>query len=150
MRVSKTVTFDAAHRITLHKGKCKNLHGHTYKMEVILEGGLVAEDGASDLGMVVDFGEVNKILKEKIVEVYDHSTMIWKEDKLLYPISKKLAEEEGMNIQIMDFPSTAENMAVYFYYTIASALPKGVSLYEVKIWETPNAFASYKGEEDVV
>jgi len=149
MRVSKTVTFDMAHRITNHKGKCQNLHGHTYRIEVVLEGGLVNQKDASDLGMVMDFGMLKKIVDDSIVNKYDHSTMIWSDDKLLIPMFKKLAKK-GMNVHFVDFPTTAENMSIYFFYEIAHRLPQGVKLVEVNVWETPNAYATYGGPADVI
>lgn len=146
MIVTKRVSFDMAHRITNHKGKCQNIHGHTYSMEVELEGPIVngPETGRSDEGMVMDFGDLKTILDKYIVQMYDHSTMIWKEDKLLYPFFKEL-QDKGFNVHIMDFPTTAENMAKHFFEVLLMwcIVNENEMLKSVKVWETPSACAIY-------
>lgn len=69
MQVSKEFTFDAAHFLTKYHGKCENLHGHTYRLRVTVEGE-IQEDG-----MVVDFLEVKALVKEKILGKFDHRNL---------------------------------------------------------------------------
>ena len=89
-----------------HKGLCKNLHGHTYKMEVKIEGDLI-KYGSSN-GMVIDFGDLKEILMQEIDEVYDHSFTIWKEDYFI-DMFKSWKDFEGQKINVVDFVPTAEN-----------------------------------------
>jgi len=66
MIITKTFTFDSSHSLSWHKGKCKNLHGHTYKLEVSIKGEL------NENGIVMDFSDLKKIVKKIILEKYDH------------------------------------------------------------------------------
>ena len=67
MRIAKDFYFDSAHRLNNYKGKCKNLHGHTYKLRIILEGEV------NKNGFVIDFSEFKKIINDAIIEKLDHS-----------------------------------------------------------------------------
>lgn len=64
--ITKEFTFDSAHQLKWHKGKCKNLHGHTYKLQITIQGDLNKE------GVVMDFGDFKETVKEKIIEKLDH------------------------------------------------------------------------------
>ena len=73
MKVSKTLSFDAAHQLVGHFGKCANLHGHTYKVEISLAGENI-QDGSSQ-GMVVDFYHVKQVAG-KFIDRLDHATLL--------------------------------------------------------------------------
>ncbi len=64
-KVSKVFYFDAAHKIPNHRGKCKNLHGHTYRLIVTVEGNV-------ESGMIIDFEDLKKIV-DPVIEKYDHA-----------------------------------------------------------------------------
>jgi len=114
--LSKIFEFDAAHKLPNYKGPCANLHGHTYKMEVVIEG-LVKENG-----MVIDFGELKKLVNESVISKLDHSYL---NDRYPNP--------------------TAEIMVVDIFKTIGKLLAKNVRLVEVKLWETPTSCVIYRG-----
>ena len=116
MLVSKEFTFDSAHFLTQYHGKCENLHGHTYRLRVTVEGP-IKEDG-----MVVDFKELKAVVKEKVVDRYDHQ-----------------------NLNDFFENPTAELIAVQIWKDLADVLP-GVKLYEVVLWETAESFVTYRGE----
>lgn len=69
MRIAKEFTFDAAHFLKDYHGKCENLHGHTYKMRVTIDGEIRPN------GLVMDFAELKEIVNEKVVDVWDHSNI---------------------------------------------------------------------------
>ncbi|MBU0982106.1 6-carboxytetrahydropterin synthase QueD [Patescibacteria group bacterium] len=116
MLVSKEFTFDSAHFLTDYKGKCERLHGHTYKLRVTVEG----EIGSN--GLVMDFVDLKGLVKERILEKYDH---------------------QNLN-DFFENPS-AENMAVKFWEELSGGLPGSVKLWEIRLWETPNSFVTYHG-----
>ena len=115
MFVSKEFTFDAAHFLTKYHGKCERLHGHTYKLRVTVEGP-VGEDG-----MVMDFVELKRLVKEKVIDRYDH---------------------QSLN-DFFENPS-AEVVAMKIWEDLKPELP--VKLYEVTLWETADSFVTYRGE----
>lgn len=115
MKIIKTFLFDAAHNLPGYKGKCKELHGHTYKLEVGVEGKINKKTG-----MVFDFAELSKIVKEEVVEVYDHK-------------------------YLNDFFSnpTAEIMVEVIFKSLKKLIP-GICL--VRLWETPTSYAELTTE----
>lgn len=129
-------SFDAAHFLSGYKGKCGNIHGHRWKVEIeILSHEL--SDEAQTRGMIVDFDRLKEDIKKE-VDYFDHSLIV--EKNTLKPKTTEALIEEGIRIVEVDFRSTAENFAKYFYNVMKD---KG---YEVKcatVYETPNNCASY-------
>ncbi len=133
---TKTVRFDAAHILTNHKGLCKNLHGHTYRVEVSATG-----SDAND--MVVDFKELKAIAEEAVVSRFDHAFMY----DASSPGEREIAEvveRHGMRTVALPFRTTAENLAHHFFDAIAPRLADGVRLLSVKVWETQDSVATYQ------
>jgi len=118
--ITKIFTFDSAHSLPGHKGKCANIHGHTYRLEVTVsrqDECLVAE-GSSE-GMVMDFGDLKDIVNTEIIEQADH--------KLLN--------------DVYDFRTTSENLARHYYNVLEQKLsPLGVAVYRIRLWESPTSY----------
>lgn len=134
MKVTREVTFDSAHLLSNYKGKCHNLHGHTYRLQVTLEGEV------GETGMVMDFKELDGYIHQ-VTESYDHAIIFSSvnfreepEDELLH-----WAEKFGMNYIICGGKCTAENIVI----DIQGAIQSLVGPYEVscRLWETPDSFA---------
>ena len=81
MKIVKIVEWDMGHRVLHHRSVCKGIHGHRYKAEICISGDLVAETGASEEGMVIDFSDIKKISNEFIHEKLDHAFMVWEKDE---------------------------------------------------------------------
>lgn len=153
--VTKEVLFDCAHMLAGHKGLCKNVHGHTYKVHVTVSAPQLIPSGSSE-GMVIDFKDLKSILNEVIVDKFDHAFVTW--DDTPYPEEKAIAEAiiaQGCKVVLTCYRPSAENMSYYFFQGIAEMLENlGKSLYgespyrleSVRVWETPTSFAEYKGE----
>lgn len=124
VRVSKQFTFDSAHHLHCYEGKCKSLHGHTYRLEVIMVG------KTDEFGFVIDFSDMKRITKERVLDKLDH---------------------RYLNEVLPKMNTTAENMVVWIYEQIQQALieenwvPR-VELEEVRLWETPTSYASVTKE----
>lgn len=136
IRVEKT--FDAAHRLPSHEGKCSSLHGHTYRVEVTFAA-IVVKGLPEDPGMVLDFGEA-KALVEKAIAPWDHATILDERDDL-----GTLLEAAGQRVRRMDGEPTAERMAVSLLEHLRG-LCEGraglaVLVEEVRLWETPSSSA---------
>ncbi|TDF95884.1 6-carboxytetrahydropterin synthase QueD [Paenibacillus piri] len=118
--VSKEFTFDSAHHLHCYEGKCKSLHGHTYKLQVLMRG------KADERGIVIDFADIKRIAKDRIIDLLDHRYL----NEALPPMN-----------------TTAENMVVWMYEQLNDALREEqlhprVRLDEVRLWETPTSFAA--------
>ena len=103
-RVTKSYAFEAAHRLMHHRGACANLHGHSYTVEVEVTGKLQREGPAE--GMVLDFGDLSKVVRP-LIEELDHHLILSHND----PLCELLSGKEGVALYIMNDVPTAENMA---------------------------------------
>jgi len=145
IHATKIIEWDMAHRIPNHHSACANIHGHRYRAEVTVCGKLVSEDGASDQGMVCDFSDIKKILKEEIHDPHDHGFMYYKDDE---QCAKAIAAMDiDQKAIVVDFIPTAENMAFHFWKVLNERVTKmyghRVFISNVRIFETPNSWADY-------
>lgn len=115
--ICKEFTFDAAHYLPNHNGKCRNLHGHTYKVLIYVRGEVKDIDGDSDEGMVVDFGVVKEVYKRRIEAVCDHQYL---NDAL--PIPR----------------TSAEWMAFWMLKEMRKEMEE---VFKVRVYETPTSYA---------
>ena len=141
---TKEFKWDMAHMLDGHEGLCKNLHGHTYKMEVTVVSANVQEEGPAK-GMICDFKELKEIVNTVIVDELDHATMIniYSEDKFEKELQELLLEHEKKVVPVAYRP-TAENMAVAFLYLLNNYLEAAMKNYrvsQIKLYETPTSYA---------
>ncbi len=130
MKIAKEFSWEMGHRLTFHKGKCKNLHGHSYKC-------LVEIDGTPDSnGMVLDYYDLSKIVNP-IIDELDHSIMVHNEDKDLISALEKL----NSKMVVVNFQTTAENICYYLIDKIKSSLPENIISFKVRVFETENTYA---------
>ena len=83
IRITKLFTFETGHALYGYDGKCKNVHGHSYKLSVTVIGQPITTIGEVKLGMVIDFGDLKKVVKEEIVDSFDHATVFNKNTPLV-------------------------------------------------------------------
>ncbi|MBR1870804.1 MAG: 6-carboxytetrahydropterin synthase [Kiritimatiellae bacterium] len=133
LTVSKSVRFDAAHILTNHRGLCKNLHGHTYRLETVVRGG----DGED---MVIDFKDLKAATEETVVSRFDHAFMYNTQSAAECEIAA-LVEKHGMRTVALPFRSTAENLARHFFSMLK---PRIAGLCAVRVWETADSCAEYR------
>ena len=133
--VTKTVRFDAAHVLTNHQGLCKNLHGHTYRVDVSVS---QAED--DDRDMVIDFKDLKTIANEVVCDRFDHA-FIYNTESAGEKEIAAVVEKNGMRTVAIPFRSTAENLAKMFYGELKLRIP---GLSSVRVWETAESCAEYK------
>ena len=145
IRVTKYYDFEMAHALWNYDGLCKNIHGHTYKLYVTVMGEPIADPNDPKFGMVIDFGDLKRIVKTEIVDKFDHSLVIYKEAP-----HKKLLELNEMyeRHHVVDFQPTCGNMVVQFAKTIIPLLPKGVKLINVKLYETVSSSAEWDADDN--
>ena len=133
--VTKTVRFDAAHILTNHQGLCKNLHGHTYRVDV----SVAQADGAGG-DMVIDFKDLKRIATETICDRFDHAFVYNTESAGEREIAA-VVERHGMRTVAIPFRSTAENLAKMFFGDLRE---KVSGLVSVRVWETADSCAEYR------
>lgn len=121
--VAKEFTFDAAHHLFQYEGKCKSLHGHTYRLQLAVSGFL------DETGMVYDFGNLKRIYKDLLEPQLDH---------------------RYLNESLPYMNTTAENMVYWIYQTVVGVLPqeRGLQVEYVRLYETPTSFAEFRRDWD--
>jgi len=141
IRITKQFTFETGHALYGYDGKCKNVHGHSYKLSVTVIGTPIAAENNVKLGMVIDFGDLKKIVKEEVVSPFDHATVFNKNTPHI-----ELAQElmdRGHKVILADYQPTSENMVIDFAKKIKARLPKEIQLHSIKLRETDTAFAEW-------
>ncbi len=111
--ITKQFKFEAAHFLPHHDGKCKNLHGHSYILEVTVSGP-IQQQGSKE-GMVMDFSDLSEVVESEIISKLDHKFLN----------------------DVVPFVTTAENLATECFKRIEA---KGVNVTKVKLWETSKSF----------
>jgi len=135
-------SFDSAHFLAGYSGKCSNIHGHRWRVEVEVSAPELILEGQSK-GMIEDFSDLKSDVKE-ILNYYDHSLII--EEGSLQKETFKCLIEEGFRVIELKFRPTAENFSYFFYCSIVE---KGHPVRRVTVYETPTNSASYESNGDV-
>ncbi len=131
--------FDAAHFLKDYNGKCKNLHGHRWRIVVKLSGDRLIPAGPK-AGMLLDFGDLKSALNA-LAEEFDHALLI--EEGTLKESTINALQDEDFRLVFLPFRTTAENFSRYFYDRLTKM---GFNPAEVQVYETPNNCAIYTGE----
>ncbi len=140
------VQFDAGHRVPNHRSKCRNPHGHRYRVVAHLTGELVTTPGASDEGMLSDFSDVKEALKEVAHDKFDHGFVVYVSDNEFLDL---ITDDRGMTtvdwkIILVHWIPTAENFAKYIFVELSERMESDrFYLKRVDVWETPTSCASY-------
>ena len=133
-----SASFDSAHFLKGYNGKCANLHGHTWRVEVEVSAGALVTEGEKR-GMVIDFSDLKKSVKA-LADRYDH-TLIYEQGSLRESTLNAL-REEGFSLIELPVRPTAENFAKLFYEALSRELP----VCRVTVYETPQNCATYEEE----
>ncbi|MBN2682199.1 MAG: 6-carboxytetrahydropterin synthase [Bacteroidales bacterium] len=144
VRLTKEVKFEMAHALWNYNGLCKNIHGHSYRLFVTLKGLPISDTENVKLGMLMDFGDLKKILNEEVVDKYDHAIVIYKnvDQKLLSEIPQMFGR-----VIFSEYQPTCENLVADFAIKIGNRLPAGVILHSVKLYETATSYAEWFAED---
>jgi len=144
IRVSKIFRFEMAHALWGYDGLCKNIHGHSYILRITVTGRPIQNETDVKLGMVIDFGDLKRIVNQNIVDVFDHSLVLSKKAPV-----EKLQEIPEMFTRRMwfDFQPTAENLVVYFADILKDKLPPSIHLHSIRLYETANSYAEWFAED---
>lgn len=135
--VTRYHDFCAGHRVVGHESKCKNLHGHNYRVHFTI----ASNDELDSVGRVIDFSVIKSTLCQWLEDNWDHKMLLWEKDPIIF------ANYEGkISIVRLPFNPTAENMAQYLVLNIAPGLldPYGVRLVKVVLEETRKCSVTYE------
>ena len=136
MEIILTHRFNMGHTLHRHPGACARLHGHNYRLELTV----ASDAGLDNQGMVMDFGELRRIVRGVVDERYDHQFLIEMGDPRL--THSGLTEDDGL--VVCDRPPTAENLAGYLAGHLSPAIAAarwGLRLTRLVLWETDDCAA---------
>ena len=145
IRVTKQFGFEMSHALLNYDGLCRNIHGHSYKLQITVAGEPMQAAGSPKDGMVIDFSILKKLIQEQIIRHLDHSLMINENA----PIDKLNALGQMYERhQVVPFQPTSENLVVYIAEKVKPLLPEHIELFSVRLFETANSFAEWYAEDN--
>jgi len=145
IRLTKEFKFEMAHALKGYDGPCRNIHGHSYELYVTVTGTPLNDPSSPRNGMLMDFGDLKKIVRTSIVEVFDHALVLNREsaDEFL-PLRSEIF---GKTI-LVDYQPTSENLLIDFAGRIQPLLPSTVRLHNLRLRETVTSFAEWYAEDN--
>ena len=146
IRVTKSFNFETAHALYGYDGKCKNIHGHSYKLFVTVKGTPIQDNSNPKFGMVIDFGDIKKIVKSEVVDRFDHAILL----NVNSP-HKELGEnlmEEGHKVIFTEYQPSCENMLINMVELIRPKLNSSVELQSIRLHETETSYAEWLAEDN--
>jgi 6-pyruvoyltetrahydropterin/6-carboxytetrahydropterin synthase len=144
--IRRYIETDTGHRVPNHKSKCRHFHGHRYRWEAEIEGEVVTVAGASDEGMLIDFGDVSAILTEFIHDVVDHAFLVYEKDEQALAALAMMGDDH--RTVILPFVPTAENLAKWAFDEVAPRIQSRygnvLRLAAFHVRETPKSWATWR------
>lgn len=164
-QITREIGIDMGHRVTFHGSKCKNIHGHRYRILATCEGPLAL--AGEQQGMVIDFGFLKEEMMAEIDYYCDHGLVLWIQDPLLETLPGLASQLEhikglfnqaagwfitawdGGKLYLLDAVPTAENLARHWFDRLTPRVHARTmgraSLTRIRVWETPQCYADYPG-----
>ncbi len=146
IRITKQFSFESGHALYGYDGKCKNVHGHSYKLLVTVIGQPISDNTNVKYGMVIDFGDLKKIVTEEIVNVFDHATVFNKNTPHV-ELANELIKRDHKVI-LVDYQPTSEMMIIDFSEKIKARLPEHITLHSLKLQETETSYAEWFADDN--
>lgn len=139
-RLTKRFDFEMAHALLGYDGLCKNIHGHSYKLDVTIMGEPCQDIQSPKLGMVMDFGDLKRIVQKEITDQVNHALVLNNQTNAdLIAVLKQNYER----IVAVPYQPTTENLLTDFVQRIQSQLPAHVSLFSLRLYESENSYAEW-------
>jgi len=145
VRVSKEFRFEMAHALWNYDGLCRHIHGHSYILVVTIIGEPIDNINDTKLGMVLDFADLKAVVKEPVVDYFDHSLVIYKEAAKHLPEARSDMYDK---VHLMDFQPTCENLVLHIAEKVQANLAPGIGLFSVKLYETATSYAEWHAADN--
>ncbi len=138
LSITKIFHFEMAHAIYRYAGACKNIHGHSYELQVTVSG--VCDENAliPAPGFVADFKDIKKWVHAAVIEKFDHSLLLSADFIAANPTLSSLK-----NLVIFEAEPTAENLLIYIKRVLIQILPDNLKLMHLKLFETKDSYAAW-------
>lgn len=140
IRVTKEFSFEMAHALWNYDGACKNIHGHSYRLFITIIGQPINDQENTKFGMVMDFKDLKSIVKPQVVDILDHSLVVYSNAESKYFNYVKQSFEK---VHVFDFQPTCENLVLYIAEILKPLIPSNIQLFSVKLYETATSYAEW-------
>ena len=145
IRLTKIFHFDTGHALAGYDGKCRNVHGHSYTLEVTVIGTPIDDMNHVKFGMVIDFGDLKEIVKKHVIDDYDHALVL--NNNTSYKEIGDFLKKGGHHILMVDFQPTGEMMIQDMAQRISKHLPANIQLHHLKLYETGTSYAEWFADD---
>lgn len=146
IRVTKSFNFETAHALYGYDGKCKNIHGHSYKLFVTILGSPIQDVSNPKFGMVIDFGDIKQIVNAEVVDKFDHAILL-NANSPHKELGEKLIQE-GHKVIFTDYQPSCENMLINMVELIRPMLDNSEKLQALRLHETETSYAEWRAEDN--
>lgn len=146
IRLTKRFTMETGHALYGYDGKCRNVHGHGYKLDVTIIGEPITDPENVKHGMVMDFGDLKKIVNEEIVDKFDHAIVF--NNNSPHRETGLALREKGNHVILADFQPTSELLVAHFAKVIQKRLPENIFLHSIKLSETDSSYAEWYASDN--
>lgn len=143
VRIVKEFNFEAAHALDGYHGKCKDIHGHSYKLTISVLGTPIQDNEEAECGMVMDFAHLKKIVGDHVLSIFDHY-LILKDDSRF-----RASNIPNERIRYVKYQPTCENMLLEIVQIINTELPERVTLVKATLRETRSSYAEWRFEDNL-
>ena len=140
MKITKRFTFETAHALSGYDGPCAHIHGHSYILDVTIDGEPSDRAGGPKQGMVMDFGDLKQLVQHHVIEAYDHALVLHEKERAVIPIGNALFARTWF----VPWQPTCENMLQDMVRRISPHLPKDLRLAYARLQETATSWAEWE------
>lgn len=145
IRLTKEFKFEMAHALAGYNGPCRNIHGHSYELFVTITGEPIPDSNSPFFGMVMDFRELKEIVRQQIIDEFDHSLVLY---KATAPDQITEMGEFVDRLILVDYQPTSENLLIDFAQRLKASIPPEVSLHSLKLRETVTSYTEWYAAEN--
>ncbi len=142
IRLTKQFDFEAAHALEGYEGKCRDLHGHSYHLDVTVLGKVDYDSGELAGSMVMDFADLKKIVKDNIIDKFDHQLILHKDSRFVS------IKDKNPRMMVVNYVPTCENMLIDIVHRLKKNMPKNTELITVFLRETPRSYAEWHKDDN--
>ncbi|GHT16000.1 6-carboxytetrahydropterin synthase QueD [Bacteroidia bacterium] len=139
--ITKEFSFEMSHQLEGYNGKCKNIHGHSYRLFVSVRGTPIADAAHPHYGMVMDFAALKLIVNQQVISIFDHSLVLKKDVPLHHTL-----QTSPIHIVAVDYQPTCENILLDIAQRLQNVLPPAVQLAYLRLYETATSYAEWEAD----
>jgi len=143
LEITKIFHFETAHALHGYNGPCQHIHGHSYTLHVTVAQKSKREEYLAAPGILIDFKELKQIVNKEVINKLDHALLLSKAF-----LAENAALEAGENLFIMEAEPSAENLLIFIQRSLAAALPAGIRLSALKLFETADSYVTWSNDDE--